>query len=256
MNAFFILLLISLALCALGFYKFLYFISVSYGFSVAAMGAALLLMFRSQLDAASGMLCALLIIQGLRLGGYLLYRDLRGTVKRDEVDRPLSARAGLWVSCALMYTCEVSPVLFRLQNGVKGGVMAWVGIGVMLCGILLEAAADLQKSRAKKKNPRRFVDTGLYRWVRCPNYFGEMLTWTGVFLSGLGALRGVWQWVAAVFGFACIVYIMFGGTRRLELQQNARYGDDPEYRAYVKKTPVLLPFVPLYSVAKYEWLRA
>jgi hypothetical protein len=36
----------------------------------------------------------------------------------------------------------------------------------------------------------------------------------------------------------------------------AAYGNDPEYQAYVKKTPILIPFLPIYSVAKYEWLKA
>jgi hypothetical protein len=49
---------------------------------------------------------------------------------------------------------------------------------------------------------------------------------------------------------------MFSGARRLELRQNENYGNDPEYQAYVKKTPILLPCVPLYSVVKYKWLQA
>ena len=54
--------------------------------------------------------------------------------------------------------------------------------------------------------------------------------------------------------WVCIVYIMFGGARRLEIRQNKNYGNDPQYQEYVKKTPILLPFVPLYSVEKYKWL--
>lgn len=44
--------------------------------------------------------------------------------------------------------------------------------------------------------------------------------------------------------YICIVYIMFGGTRRLEIRQNKNYGDNPEYKTYVKQTPILLPFIP------------
>ena len=94
----------------------------------------------------------------------------------------------------------------------------------------------------------------LFRIVRCPNYLGEVLIWTGVFLSGVTVLHGTLQWVAAVSGWVCIVYIMFDGARRLELRQNKNYGSDPEYQKYVKMTPILLPFIPLYSVAKYKWL--
>ena len=49
---------------------------------------------------------------------------------------------------------------------------------------------------------------------------------------------------------------MFSGARRLELRQTKNYGADPEYQAYVKKVPILVPFIPLYSVAKYKWLVA
>ena len=49
---------------------------------------------------------------------------------------------------------------------------------------------------------------------------------------------------------------MFGGARRLEIRQNKSYGDDPEYRRYVATTPIMIPFVPLYSVEKYKWLVA
>jgi hypothetical protein len=49
---------------------------------------------------------------------------------------------------------------------------------------------------------------------------------------------------------------MFGGARRLEIRQNRTYGQDPEYQNYVKTTPIMIPFVPLYSVEKYKWLVA
>jgi steroid 5-alpha reductase family enzyme len=126
----------------------------------------------------------------------------------------------------------------------------------MVCGLVLETAADLQKTAAKRKDPYRFVDTGLFRVVRCPNYLGEMIFWLGVLVTGFTALQGVLQWAAALLGFALIVFIMFSGARRLEIRQDQNYGDDPEYQRYCKSVPILLPFVPLYSVKKYTFLRA
>ena len=151
---------------------------------------------------------------------------------------------------------DAKSVLDNNEEAVVGGtdVVTVVGVIIMALGIILESAADLQKSAAKKVNPSRFCDSGLYKIVRCPNYLGEVLFWTGVFVSGVNIYGSVWQWIAAAFGYICIVYIMFGGARRLELRQNRNYGYDPEYQAYVKKTPILLPLVPLYSVAKYKWL--
>ena len=120
----------------------------------------------------------------------------------------------------------------------------------------IEAGADAQKSAAKKVNPKRFVDNGLYKLVRCPNYLGELVIWTGCLLSGIGAGLSVWQWIIALAGYVGIIYVMFSGARRLELRQEKVYGNNPEFQEYVRKTPILLPFIPLYSVAKYEWLRA
>ena len=57
-------------------------------------------------------------------------------------------------------------------------------------------------------------------------------------------------------GYIGIVYVMFSGARRLELRQVVTYGNDPEFQKYIKKTPILLPFVPIYSLIKYEWLKA
>jgi steroid 5-alpha reductase family enzyme len=126
----------------------------------------------------------------------------------------------------------------------------------MVTGVLLEATADAQKNAAKKINPKRFVSSGVYKFVRCPNYLGELIIWTGSFVICFGASCALWQWIIAAVGYLGIVYVMFSGARRLELRQNIVYGDNPAYKSYVTRTPILIPFVPIYSVAKYKWLQA
>lgn len=260
--AFLILCMVALVVSSCGFYKYVYFISLGYGFSIAAFGLAMPIMFWDELSVGTVIACILFVVYGCRLGGYLLLREIksasyRSTMKKEIKDgksMKMVAKISIWVSCAFLYACQVSPVLFRLGNGEDTSVSCIIGVIIMAAGIILESAADYQKSKAKAKNPNRFCDSGLYKIVRCPNYLGEVLFWTGVFVSGCGALDGFWQWTAAIFGYICIVYIMFGGARRLELRQNRNYGEDPEYQAYVKSTPILIPLVPLYSVAKYKWL--
>ena len=134
--------------------------------------------------------------------------------------------------------------------------MSKASLVIMAAGVILELAADFQKSRAKKKNSRRFVDTGVYRLVRCPNYLGELLIWLGMLLTGTTAMKGAQQWIPALLGFVLIMWVMFSGARRLEIRQDRNYGEDPEYQEYVRTVPIILPFVPLYSVKRYPFLVA
>lgn len=254
-----ILFAVALVVCLIGFKKYVYFVSLGYGFSIAAEGMTLLLLYLKELSAGTVIACLLFVLYGCRLSGFLAYRELKvksysrhmtGEIKETV---PLFVKFSIWITCAVLYVLQVTPLLYRLHNGCGSNVWMYIGIVVMISGLILETTADLQKSKAKKVNPKRFVDTGLYRLVRCPNYLGEMLFWTGVILSGIGAVSG-WQWLLALLGYAGIIFVMFSGARRLEVRQNKNYGKDPEYQNYVKSVPILLPFVPLYSVEKYKWL--
>ena len=259
-----ILLAVSLVVSAVGWKYFIYFFSLGYGYGVSALAVTLCVLFHASLGVPAVVLLALLFLFGMRLGTYLFVRERKAAAYRKilydpslQQKKPVGVVVTVWLFCALLYVAQVSPVAFRLANGSQTSELwAWIGAAVMLCGILLEAASDAQKSAAKKRNPKRFVDTGLYRIVRCPNYLGEVVIWTGALLSAIGAGLVWWQWLIVAVGYLGIVYVMFSGARRLELRQNEVYGSDPEYQAYVKKTPILIPFLPIYSVARYEWLSA
>lgn len=257
-----ILLAVALLVCSIGFYKYVYFISLGYGFAVAGIGITLLILYRHSLSAAT-VICALLfVVYGCRLSGYLLKRELKSAAYNKAMKKEIKdgsnmkfiAKFFMWISCGFLYTLQTSPVFFRLKENRGTDGFAIAGAVVMALGIIIESTADFQKSKAKKADPNRFCSNGLFKIVRCPNYFGEIVFWTGVFVSGINVYTGVVEWGASVIGYLCIVYIMFGGARRLEIRQNRNYGNDPEYRAYVKKTPIILPLVPLYSVEKYKWL--
>lgn len=264
MTGFVIAFAAALLCSAVGFKKYIWFISIGYGFAVAGIGIALLILFHGGMDAGLLIACIVLVVYGCRLGGYLAYREMRITSYGKKMDGEikdgkgisLGVHCAIWVSAALLYACQTAPVLFRLENGEKTDGFVIAGLILMILGVLLESAADVQKNRAKATNPGRFVDTGLYRIVRCPNYLGELALWTGVFLMGFGAGMNVLQWIACVFGYLGIIYVMFSGARRLEMRQNRTYGDDPEYIKYVKSVPIMIPLIPLYSVEKYKWFVA
>ena len=264
MPVFLVIFAAALIVSAIGFKKYIWFISIGYGFAIAAIGIVLLCLWGRGMDACVAVLCALFVLYGCRLGGYLTYREVRmtsynkkmqGEIK-DGKSISMAAKIAIWVSAALLYACQTAPVAFRIENGAGSDGWAVAGAVIMAAGLALETAADLQKSAAKKVNPGRFVDTGLYRIVRCPNYFGEMTFWTGALISGITSTTGAWQWTAVLFGYIGIIYVMFSGARRLEMRQNRTYGDDPEYQKYVKTVPIMIPLIPIYSVEKYKWLVA
>lgn len=260
---FWILFGVAMLCSAVGFYKYVYFISIGYGAAIAGQGVAMLILFRDRLTPVTIILSVLLIMYGIRLSGYLLIRELKSasyqkhmkTEIKDGSSMNFFVKIMLWLFCAILYVFMISPIFYRIENGFTGiNVTFIIGVILMVGGIILESASDLSKNSQKKKNPGRFCDKGLFKLVRCPNYLGEMIIWIGVFVCGCASLITVGQWIVAILGLLGIIFVMFSGARRLEIRQNKNYGSDPEYQAYVKKVPILIPFVPLYSVEKYKFL--
>jgi len=260
------LLIISLAVSAVGWIYFIYFFSIGYGLSISALTIGTAVIFYEHLPLPIILMLGVFFVFGIRLSGYLLIREHRSAAYKKilyqpqlTVRKPFSVMMMIWVSCALLYIGQISPATFYLSNLSQGAAVnvgwAWAGAVVAALGVIIEAVADAQKAAAKKVNATRFVSHGLYRIVRCPNYFGEILMWTGCFIVCFGACCTLGQWIVSSLGYIGIVYVMFGGARRLELRQTETYGKDPEFQAYIKRTPLLLPFIPIYSVANQTWLK-
>ena len=137
-------------------------------------------------------------------------------------------------------------------NGDINYVVTIIGMVISVLGLVLESVADHQKTIQKKENPNMVATKGLYKIVRCPNYLGEIIFWTGVFVAGVATYTGAGQWIIAIIAFICIVYIMFNGAQRLEKRQMKRYGNDEEYNTYANKTPIIIPLLPIYHLNKIE----
>lgn len=261
-----ILLAVCAVACCVGFYKFVYFLSIGYGFAVAAGGVATLVMYLVNPSATPLWIvlvqAALFVAYGARLSGFLLIRELKNvTFKKTDVAKetlskngekkmPIFVLATIWVCVSVLYVAQVAPMMFRYANGSTDVVLPIIGFAISIFGLVLESIADKQKSAQKKENPNSVATKGLYRIVRCPNYLGEITFWTGVFVSGISTYRTVGQWIVAILAYICIVYIMFNGAQRLEKRQMERYGNDPAYNEYANKTPIIIPLVPIYHLNK------
>lgn len=247
---------LSLAACSVGFRKYVYFLSVGYGFAIAAIGFGIMAVTSSTMHLVNYLQCLLLMLYGARLSGFLIYRERKAAAYRktlaeatsDEDRMSVWIKAAIWVSVAALYVGQASPVFFRIYNGRPDTPLAWAGVLISAAALWLESEADREKSAQKRTRPDMVAMQGLYRLVRCPNYLGEILFWTGVLVGGLDILQGTGQWLMSVLSWIAITAIMFGGARRLEKRQEGRYGAKEEYRRYADHTPILIPWVPLYHL--------
>lgn len=261
-----ILLAVCAVLCAVGFYKFVYFLSIGYGFAVAGGGLAIFVMYLLNPSATPIWLVliqmVLFIAYGVRLSGFLLVRELKNIsfkktdvakdtlAKNNEKKMPVFVLATIWICVSVLYVAQVSPMLFRYTNASVDVIVPMIGVVISIAGLILESIADNQKSAQKKVRPDMVATQGLYKLVRCPNYLGEIIFWTGIFVSGVTTYATIGQWIAAVLAYICIVFIMFNGAQRLEKRQMARYGENAEYNTYANKTPIIIPFLPIYHLNK------
>jgi steroid 5-alpha reductase family enzyme len=254
-------LVLGLALClifsALGFKRVEYFVSLGYAASVAAQAIAFPFLYRNTIKGLALLQSGLLLAYGLRLGIFLTLRErvpsfqkqqAENTARGIKVDGPM--KVAIWVGVSFLYVLLCLPALLTMsaQAGGMALVSAPVGILLMSAGLGLEACADWQKSRSKRRNPSRFCDVGLYRVVRFPNYFGEMVFWLGVWVSASSTFQTLSTWALGSLGFLFIVLVMVGAGRRLELKQDKIYGSDAAYEAYSRRVPILFPFLPIYSL--------
>lgn len=269
-----VILIVSLLLCCMGFKKFVWFMSIGYGLSSAGIGAAMLIIaiiylvkgtMPFDVGAVLFMLQSVLfIIYGIRLGGFLLIRELKNEKYRAKLAEaggdakvPVFVGAFMWIFCGVLYIIQSFGPITRLLNvkyndGALFSIAAIIGIVISIVGILFEGIADKQKSAEKAKNPNMPAMNGLFKMCRCPNYFGEILFWTGAFVSGVATFKGVGQWIVACLGFIIIVAIMLSGAKRLETRHIKHYGQSKEYQEYANKTPLIIPLIPLYHMTSPE----
>jgi steroid 5-alpha reductase family enzyme len=207
----------------------------------------LALILSQAVDARAFLLFALVIIWAARLGSFLFMR-IRKAGKDDRFDdiKPSFLRflnvwtiQGLWVTFTLAAALTAITTLQRKPLDV----FAILGLLVWGLGFALEVTADLQKSRfnADPQNKGKFIQTGLWSRSRHPNYFGEILVWVGVAIIALPVLQG-WTWVALISPlFVTLLLTRVSGVPLLEKKADEIWGGQPDYEAYKKNTPVLIP---------------
>jgi len=198
------------------------------------------------LDLRATLVAAMVMVWALRLSTFLFLRisksgkDSRFDKIKNRPIRFLMAWTlqGLWV----LLTAAAALAVITGGERVPLGAVGITGIGVWAAGMLIEIVADRQKSgfKADPNNEGKFINVGLWAWSRHPNYFGEILLWTGMAIVAIPVLQG-WQWATLISPvFVAFLLIKVSGIPLLEAKADERWGGNDDYEAYKRKTPVLM----------------
>lgn len=195
-------------------------------------------------------LVAMVTLWGLRLGSYLLIRIRKiGRDKRfDGIRNDFLKFGKFWIGQGLAVWIILLPVLLVELNDEPLIEMASLfGIIVWGAGLIIETVADQQKFAFinKPANKGKWIDSGIWRYSRHPNYLGEILVWLGVYITALPALTAAQAGIGILSPLFIMALLLFvSGIPPLEKQADERWGDNPKYHDYKARTSLLLLWPP------------
>jgi steroid 5-alpha reductase family enzyme len=199
----------------------------------------------TNLNGANIVIVLLISLWAIRLGSFLFMRIHHdGEDKRFRSIKPSASQffmtwtlQGLWVSLCSM--CALTAI--SSNTGIVMNAFFYIGLALFILGFAIEVMADMEKSafKANQENKDKFITTGLWARSRHPNYFGEIVLWTGIAVMSFSSLEGLQYLtlISPIFTYLLLVYV--SGVRMLEARGDLKWGDDPAYQEYKKKTPVL-----------------
>lgn len=189
---------------------------------------------------------ALTIVWAVRLGAYLFTRIIATKVDhRFDGMREVPLKfARFWILQAIAVTLILLPVAASVASPAQPrgfGPFEIAGIVLWIIGFLIEVVADAQKSSFKKTGKAGFISSGLWKYSRHPNYFGEAALWWALFVYLIPALSGLLA--LAVIGplFITLLLLFVSGIPLLEKSADEKYGADPAYVEYKRRTSVFIP---------------
>ncbi len=196
------------------------------------------------------LLTGLVTVWGVRLSGYILRRNWgRGEDFRYRAWRDQAGPSWWWRSYVKVFLLQggimwlvAAPVVAGLTRDAQPplGLVDALAILVWAVGFGFEAAGDWQLARFKADpaNRGRLLTTGVWRYTRHPNYFGDAAVWWGHFL--LAAAAGAW-WTAFSPVLMTFLLVRVSGVAMLESALRER---KPGYADYVATTSAFVPWFP------------
>ncbi len=190
---------------------------------------------------------SLTTIWALRLSGHIFLRnrgkteDFRYLQWRKDWGRSFYLRSYLQVYLlqGLLLLVIAAPLIVAGAGGDADiGVWTFLGAGIWATGFFFQAVGDyqLQQFLKTRTDKEAVLQTGLWRYSRHPNYFGEILIWWGLFLIVLPLKYGYWALLSPLTITLLLVFV--SGVPLLE----RRYRWNAAYEVYRKRTSMLIPW--------------
>lgn len=207
----------------------------------------------------------LIVIWGIRLGSYLFIRIMK--IKKDRRFDSIRGNVLKFSMFWLIQSLTIALVLFSFTSALKWSptfseihneglfkpvtllLLSLPGLALFSAGLMIEAVADIQKYRFKNKaeNRNKWIENGLWKRNRHPNFLGESLLWFGIYLTLLPWLLSgsrlnesmLPPLIALISPITITLMVRFGsGVPLLEKRAEKRYGKEPEYQNYKSNSGV------------------
>ena len=191
-------------------------------------------------------LLLIILLWALRLGIFLFIRirKIKKDRRFDGIRENFLKFFQFWLFQGITVWIILLPSLIVFGSSTKITFLSWIGFAIWFLGITIETFADLQKYQFNKNNKEdRWISTGLWKYSRHPNYFGEISCWLGIYIfvfSSLTILQRLLSLVSPLF--ITILLIFVTGLPKLEEYANKKWGKLKQYKEYKKKTSILIPW--------------
>jgi steroid 5-alpha reductase family enzyme len=202
-------------------------------------------------DGRKVLVLALAAVWGLRLSGYIALRNIgHGEDYRYRSMRRTFGANFWWISYFQTFLLQggllwiiSAPLLVAMHAEDPDSFTAFDVIGSLVwgVGIFFEAVGDWQLARFKADpaNAGKVMRTGLWRYTRHPNYFGDATVWWGLFIIAAGTPWGMLTVFAPIAMTTLLLRV--SGVALLERTITKRR---PEYADYLATTSAFIPWPP------------
>lgn len=198
------------------------------------------------LDIRAMVVTAMVAIWSIRLGSFLFKRisddGHDGRFDKIKINPARFLVAWTMQACWVIFTAAAALAIISAAGRVPLGLFFWIGVIIWAVGFGIEVVADRQKRTFRKdsSNKGKFIKSGLWAWSQHPNYFGEIMLWTGILIIALPLLSGAGWLVLISPLFVTFLLTKVSGIPMLDKAAEKKWGNDPAYQEYRRKTPVLI----------------